>query len=59
MTEIGSGWIRLVLAHPFSLNSGAPIASANFIIDGKVAMANATKKGLLTVMGDLLFKTNG
>ena len=32
----GSDWIRLVFAHPFKLNSGAPIASANFISDGKV-----------------------
>ena len=34
----GSGWIRLVFAHPFPLNSGAPIASANFISDGKVQL---------------------
>ncbi len=27
----GSDWIRLLFAHPFPLNSGAPIASANFI----------------------------
>ncbi len=27
----GSDWIRLVFAHTFPLNSGAPIASANFI----------------------------
>ena len=27
----GSNWIWLVFAHPFPLNSGAPIASANFI----------------------------
>ncbi len=26
----GSEWIRLVLARPFPLNSGAPIASANY-----------------------------
>ncbi len=26
----GSDWIRLVFAHPFPLNSRAPIASANF-----------------------------
>ena len=32
----GSDWIRLVFAHPFLLNSGAPIASGNFILDGKV-----------------------
>ncbi len=32
----GSDWIRLVFAHPFPLNSGAPIASANFISDRKV-----------------------
>ncbi len=31
----GSDWIRLVFAHPFPLNSGAPIAFANFISDGK------------------------
>ncbi len=27
----GSDWIRLVFVHLFPLNSGAPIASANFI----------------------------
>ena len=32
----GSDWIRLVFSHPFPLNSGAPIASGNFISDGKV-----------------------
>ncbi len=32
----GSDWIRLVFAHPFPLNNGAPIVSANFISDGKV-----------------------
>ncbi len=32
----GSDWIRLVFAHVFPLNSRAPIASANFISDGKV-----------------------
>ncbi len=31
-----SDWIRLVFAHLVPLNSGAPIASANFISDGKV-----------------------
>ncbi len=29
----GSDWIRLEFAHPFPLNNGAPIASANFISD--------------------------
>ena len=35
----GSDWISLVFAHPFPLNSGAPIASANFISDGKVQVS--------------------
>ncbi len=39
----GSHWIRLVFhlvfAHPFPLNSRAPIASANFISDGKVQVS--------------------
>ena len=32
----GSDWIRLIFAHPFPLNSGAPIASGNFISNGMV-----------------------
>ncbi len=35
----GSDWIRLVFAHPFPLNSRAPIASANFIAHGKVQVS--------------------
>ena len=35
----GSDWIRLVFAHPSPLNSGAPIASANLISDGKVQVS--------------------
>ncbi len=31
-TAKGSDWKRLIFAHPFPLNSGAPIASANFIL---------------------------
>ncbi len=31
----GSDWIRLVFAHPFPFNNGAPVASTNFISDGK------------------------
>ncbi len=34
----GFDWIRLVSAHPFPLNNGTPVASANFISDGKVHM---------------------
>ncbi len=34
-----SDWIRLVFAHPFPLNSGAPIASGNFISDGKAQVS--------------------
>ncbi len=32
----GSDWIRLVFAHLFPLNNGAPVASANLISGGKV-----------------------
>ncbi len=35
-TSKGSDWIRLVFAHLFPLNSGAPIASGNIISDGKI-----------------------
>ncbi len=35
----GSDWIKLVFAHPFPLNSGAPVASANLISDGKVQVS--------------------
>ncbi len=34
-----SDWIWLVFAHPFALNNGAPVASANFISDGKVQVS--------------------
>ncbi len=37
-----SDWIRLVFAHPFPLNSGAPIAPANFIVDDKVLVSAST-----------------
>ncbi len=36
----GSDWIRLVFAHPFPFNSGAPIASANFAISTHPPPAN-------------------
>ncbi len=56
----GSSWIRLVFAHPFPSNSGAPLASGNFISDGKVQVASSwilmTEPAQL--MGTLLFKTN-
>ncbi len=45
----GSDRIRLVFAHPFPLNSGAPIASAKFILIMKPAQ----------LMGAPLFNTNG
>ncbi len=40
----GSDWIRLEFAHPFPLNSGAPIAYANFISDGKVQVSPYNSK---------------
>ncbi len=56
----GSDWIRLVFAHPFPLNSGAPIAPANFISDGKVQVSSYTLiMDLAQLMGASLFKTNG
>ncbi len=62
----GSDCIRLVFAHPSPLNSGAPIASANFISDGKVqvcpygvASSNTLIMELAQLMGAPLFKTNG
>ena len=39
INEKGSDWIRLVFAHMFPLNSGAPFASANFISDGNVQVS--------------------
>ena len=62
----GSDWIRLVFAHPFPLNSEAPIASANFISNGKfqvspygVASSYTIMMELAQLMGAPLFKTNG
>ena len=56
----GSDWIRLVFAHPFPVNSGAPIASGNFISDGKVQVLSYTLiMDLSQQMGATLFKTNG
>ena len=37
----GSDRIRLVFAHPFPLNSGAPTAFANFISDGNVQVSSS------------------
>ena len=56
----GSDWIRLVFAHPFPLNSEAPIASANLISDGKVQVSPSytLKMELAQLMGAPLFKTN-
>ncbi len=31
----------MVIAHPFPLNSGAPIASGNFILYGNVVVVSA------------------
>ncbi len=61
----GSDWIRLEFAHLFPWNSGAPIASANFISDGKVqvspygvASSCILMKEPAQLMGAPLFKTN-
>ena len=35
----GYDWIRLVFAHLFPLNNGAPVAYANLISDGKVQVS--------------------
>ncbi len=58
--------IRLVFAHPFPLNCGAPFASANFISDGKVqvstygvASSYTLMMKLAQLMGAPFFKTNG
>ncbi len=61
----GSDWIRLVFAYPFPVNSGAPIASANFISDGKVMATYGVISSLTPMMelsklmGAPLFKTDG
>ncbi len=60
----GSDWIRLVFAHPFPLNSKTPIASANFIANGKVQVYGVASSYTLMMepaqlMGAPLFKTNG
>ncbi len=65
----GSDWIRLEFAHPFPMNSEAPIASANFISDGKVQVSPYlaiwgcfiihTHEGACPTNGAPLFKTNG
>ena len=52
----GSDWIWLVFAHPLPLNNGAPVASTNFISDGKVQVSKLLTS---TVMGAPLYKTNG
>ncbi len=54
----GSDWIRLVFAHLFPLNSGAPIASANFNSDGNVQVFTIMIE-LAQLMGAPLFKTDG
>ena len=54
----GSDWIRLEFAHPFPLNSRAPIASANFISYGKVQVYILMKEPA-QLMGAPLSKTNG
>ncbi len=54
----GSDWIGLVFAHPFPLNNGAPVASTNFISDGKVQVYTLMME-LAQLMGAPLFKTNG
>ena len=50
-----TGWIRLVFAHLFPFNTGAPITSANFISDDKV---HTLMIELAQLMGAPLFKTN-
>ncbi len=56
----GSDWIRLVFAHPFPLNNRALVASANFILDGKVQVSPFTlMMECAQLMGAPLFKTNG
>ncbi len=71
MNRKGSDWIRLVFAHLFPLNSRAPIASGNFILDGKVqvspllyatygvASSYTLIIDLAQLMGAPFFKTNG
>ncbi len=56
----GSDWIRLVFAHPFPLNSRAPIASGNFISDGKVQVSPYTLiMDLAQLMGLRYLKPTG
>ncbi len=50
----GSDWIRLVFAHPFPLNSGAPIMATY-----RVASSCTLIMELAQLMGVPLFKTNG
>ena len=51
-------WIRLVFAHPFPLDSRAPIASANIIAHGKVQVSPLMMEPA-QLMGAPLFKTKG
>ncbi len=62
----GSDWIRLVFAHPFPMNSRAPIALENIISDGKVqvssygvALSYTLIMDLAQLMGAPLLKING
>ncbi len=55
----GSDWIRPVFAHPFPLNSGAPIASGNFMATYGDALSYTLIMDLAQLMGAPLFKTNG
>ncbi len=52
----GPDWKRLLFAHLFPLNRRAPIASVNFISDGKVQVPLMME--LAQVKGALLFKTH-
>ncbi len=57
----GSDLTRLVFAHPFLWNNGAPVAPANCISDGKVQVASSytLMMELAQLMGAQLFNTNG
>ncbi len=64
-----SDWIRLVFAHLFPLNNRAPVASANFISDGKVQPFVMTTYGVASsytlmmehaqLMGALFLRQSG
>ena len=55
----GSDWIRLVFAHPFPLNIGAPIASANCPTNGDSVIQDQRVGTIKSLSSQTIWKLNG